>query len=150
VLVRRFAVERWAAAGSAILPLVLLVAVPFHYGSDPTPVRDGYERLQPVIPAAGPEPVLLSRGFSASLCDYLLPRQGCEGKPIPLDVAARGSGRQFAAALDREGATVLYADERTSRYPAVAAFLADPRGWSEVNAGSSPAGDWAVLVRDRP
>jgi len=149
VLARRFALERWAAAGSAILPLILLVALPFHYRDAPTPVRDAYERLQPVIAEVGPDPVLVSPAFATNLCQLLLPNEPCEGKTAPVDVPVEPSGRGFAAALDREGATVFYSDELSSQNAVIAPFLADPRGWRVAESGSTDAGQWSVLVRDQ-
>ena len=149
VLARRFGIERWAAASSAVLPLILLVALPFRYGDGPTPVRDAYERLQPAISQAGGEPVLVAPAYSTNLCHYLLPNESCEGKVLPADVPTEETGRRFAEALEEEGATIFYADERTSRNVVVAPFLARPRGWTEIESGTTPAGDWAVLTRDR-
>lgn len=151
VVARRRGIERWAAAGTAILPLVLLVLVPTRFGTGPTPINDGYERLAPVLersadtPGVG-EPVLAARGWAPNLCDYLLPNAPCTGVNLGPNPEARADVGGLDALLDQSGVTLIYIDEGGAGDAELSRVL-ERDEWQWLATGRSAGGPWAILLR---
>lgn len=153
VLAGRFRLTRWAAAGAALLPVVLLFALPFRWDDTPRPIADAYDRISEAVDPIGqgeaPE-VLVSSVAPASLCLYVHLDDPCEAVDFNSVAAGAESGGALGDALDEAGATVLYLNPYAEWGPPVTQFLSDPAGWELV--GRSERGDprpWALLVRSR-
>ncbi|HKJ37084.1 MAG TPA: hypothetical protein VKA36_10990 [Solirubrobacterales bacterium] len=150
VIARRLGIERWAAAGAAILPLVLLLVIPTRFGVAPTPVNNAYERLRPLInqPAdfPGDEPVLGARGWAPNLCDYLLPSEPCRGVNLGPNPDSRAGAGGLETLLDENGVTVVYVDEGGAGDPELNG-LARSDEWRRLASGRGAGGPWAILAR---
>jgi len=146
VLARRFRIERLAAVGAAILPLLLIVALPVRFHEGPTPLADAFDRLDPVIerePPEGSSPTVLAAARQPhTYCYYLRPNESCSPVTLTRDLLLSD---RLPAELDRLGVTEVYIDELVAGQPGAAALLAGEGGWRAVRSGAGPRGRWAVL-----
>jgi hypothetical protein len=141
-------VERGVSYAAVALAILLVVALPAHYGNYPRPLAEQYERLRPAVPDAGPATLVVPR-HSGEACAYLVPIGSCRALVYRRDIAPQAQRHGVPAALRAAGADALYADAATLADPAVARLVANPlrSGWRLAGAGEGDDGKWAVLVR---
>lgn len=140
-------IERTVSYTAVALPILLVLALPAHYGS-PRPLAEQYERLRPVVPDAGPATLVVPR-HTGEACAYLVPIGSCRALVYRRDIAAEARRDGLPAVLRATGVDALYADAAMLRAPAVARLVAAPErfGWRLAAQGDGDDGQWAVLVR---
>jgi hypothetical protein len=150
-LARLARVERIAAAGAVLVPVILIFALPSYFHRGPTPMRDALERLDKFAPELQRRnAVLITSGYNFEICAYFARSMTsyCNA-PYWADFQPRIAKTQSVRrALDDVHATIVYADPVSRLDPRFRAFAeSPPREWTTVESGRGDDGDWSVLVR---
>jgi hypothetical protein len=154
--------DRWRwlnrlAAAPPVIAVLLVAAVPPHYGADywkeqqvgrpGLPLKTMVDRLHPLRDELRGEDVHLLGTYAISGCFYIGGAEPCT--PVSWDeVLSRARGTTPAQALAQAGVDFLYADRDDLLNPAYAAAVraAEGAGWRRV-AGQATGGRWELLER---
>ncbi len=145
----RAALERGISYAAAVLPVLLVLALPAHYRDGAArPLAEQYERLRPVVPDAGPATLVVPH-HTGEACAYLVPIGSCRTLVYSRDIAPATRRDGVPDALRAAGVDALYADAAMLRDPPIARLVAAPErsGWRLAAQGEGDDGPWAVLVR---
>ena len=147
VVARALRVERWLAAATLPIALVLLVAVPPYREPAPRPNLATFRAVESHVDLfARPGAVVVGTWQVGGACTYLVAAEGCGLREWPsiLDTGATGTttAAGIAAAVDDVGATVVFADGHEMTRPGMTDFLAAApgQGWTveATRPGTAP------------
>jgi hypothetical protein len=152
-VLRRVGAARVAAPIATAGMVVLLVVMPSYYHAGARPLKNGVQRLEPVVARLHrPGSVLIAAQYNFELCSYLAAtymRHCTSPSWTGIETELNAAGASVPAVLNKAHATVIYAETLLLTTPAIAKLVADPAraGWKQVAGGTGAEGPWHVLVR---
>lgn len=150
-LVRRARVAHVVAAATALVPVVLILALPSYFEVGPTPLHDALKRLARLHSTMErSDTVLITSGYNWEICAYFAKHlaEHCSSPSWQKLQQRVATGEPVDRVLGGVRAKVIYADPNFRLNPKFAAFVdAPPSSWRPVASGKGRDGLWSVLVR---